>query len=281
MSGSFRRQTSSPPGPQVEHVRERRAPGGAGRVEVALERLGRGPVVAVEHLAEPVAHRGDDLLAEVLRLRPRSAPPGRPGGPRSDGRGLLAASGREQEGGRQEEDRGRSASRHHAVAGAGRTLGSMSVETSRSREAYFESSADRPGGVYLADPDDPYRQSGRSSGAARWEETRRPSRAIDRDGDVLDVGCANGLLLETLIGWCAERRDHDPSARRRLHRRARGAGAAPRSRSTRRRSTSRTRGTGAAAALRRRADEPGARAPRRLRTRSYAGSSRGSCRAGA
>ena len=59
---------------------------------------------------------------------------------------------------------------------------------------------------YLADPENPYQQSGRSSGAARWEETRRPlTRALERDGDYLDVGCANGLLLETTMAWCAER----------------------------------------------------------------------------
>jgi SAM-dependent methyltransferase len=59
---------------------------------------------------------------------------------------------------------------------------------------------------YLSRPDDPYRQSGRSRGAERWEQTRRCiADAIHRDGDFMDVGCANGLLLETLIGWAAER----------------------------------------------------------------------------
>ena len=58
---------------------------------------------------------------------------------------------------------------------------------------------------YLAEPGNPYRGSGRSSGAARWEETRRCiALAVDRDGDFMDAGCANGLLLETLIAWCAE-----------------------------------------------------------------------------
>ena len=28
---------------------------------------------------------------------------------------------------------------------------------------------------------------------------------MDADGDYLDLGCANGLLLESLVGWCAER----------------------------------------------------------------------------
>ena len=29
--------------------------------------------------------------------------------------------------------------------------------------------------------------------------------AIDRDGTFLDVGCANGLLMESVHAWCAER----------------------------------------------------------------------------
>ena len=28
---------------------------------------------------------------------------------------------------------------------------------------------------------------------------------MNTDGDYLDLGCANGLLLESLVGWCAER----------------------------------------------------------------------------
>ena len=82
----------------------------------------------------------------------------------------------------------------------------MSDGSSSSRQAYFDALRAALAAYYLADPGNPYQQSGRSSGAARWEETRRPlAQAIDRDADVLDVGCANGLLLETLIGWCADR----------------------------------------------------------------------------
>jgi 2-polyprenyl-3-methyl-5-hydroxy-6-metoxy-1,4-benzoquinol methylase len=57
---------------------------------------------------------------------------------------------------------------------------------------------------YLADDSNPYQQSGRS-GAKRWEQTRRCLvKAVHRNGDFLDVGCANGLLLETLIVWAQE-----------------------------------------------------------------------------
>jgi uncharacterized protein (DUF952 family)/SAM-dependent methyltransferase len=59
--------------------------------------------------------------------------------------------------------------------------------------------------AYLA-ATDPYRGSGFGGGADRWEHDRRPiAEAIDRDGSFLDVGCANGLLLESVVRWAAER----------------------------------------------------------------------------
>src|SRR5918995_3302191 len=55
--------------------------------------------------------------------------------------------------------------------------------------------------VYLA-ADDPRGGSGFRGDADRWERLRRPiAAAIDRDGTFLDVGCANGHLLECLVGW--------------------------------------------------------------------------------
>ena len=80
------------------------------------------------------------------------------------------------------------------------------VDASSSREEYFEALRDVLAEYYLADPDDPYRQSGRGRGADRWRESRHCHvEAIDRDGSYCDVGCANGLLLETLHDWAAER----------------------------------------------------------------------------
>jgi SAM-dependent methyltransferase len=74
------------------------------------------------------------------------------------------------------------------------------------REAFFAASRAAITAHYLAEPDNPYRQSGRSSGAARWEETRRCiADAVHSSGDFMDVGCANGLLLESLLGWARER----------------------------------------------------------------------------
>ncbi len=49
-------------------------------------------------------------------------------------------------------------------------------------------------------------QSGFSGGRARWERLRRPvAAAVDRSGSLLDIGCANGALLEDLASWCGER----------------------------------------------------------------------------
>ena len=54
--------------------------------------------------------------------------------------------------------------------------------------------------------DDPIRQSGFGGGAVRWRAEREPLLdAIDADGELLDVGCANGFLLECLVEWGAER----------------------------------------------------------------------------
>jgi SAM-dependent methyltransferase len=55
--------------------------------------------------------------------------------------------------------------------------------------------------AYLA-TDDPRAQSGFHGSAERWEAARRPiAEAIARPGTFLDVGCANGLLLESVAEW--------------------------------------------------------------------------------
>ncbi len=57
---------------------------------------------------------------------------------------------------------------------------------------------------YLAS-EDRYAQAGMRADAARWERGRRPiALAFDRDGSFLDVGCANGILMESLHRWAAE-----------------------------------------------------------------------------
>ena len=47
--------------------------------------------------------------------------------------------------------------------------------------------------------------SGFGGMAAAWRAYRgHLCQAIDRDGSFLDVGCANGHLLESMVAWCAE-----------------------------------------------------------------------------
>lgn len=54
--------------------------------------------------------------------------------------------------------------------------------------------------------DDPIKQSGFGGGAERWRIEREPILdAVYSDGDILDIGCANGYLLECLVKWAKER----------------------------------------------------------------------------
>ena len=77
---------------------------------------------------------------------------------------------------------------------------------SAARKAYFKEGERITREYYLADPSNPYRQSGKTGGAEHWAVTRGCiAEAVDADGDYLDLGCANGLLLESLVAWCSER----------------------------------------------------------------------------
>jgi SAM-dependent methyltransferase len=59
--------------------------------------------------------------------------------------------------------------------------------------------------AYLAH-DDPIRRSGFSGGPARWRAEREPILdAVHSNGDFIDIGCANGFLLECLVAWARER----------------------------------------------------------------------------
>jgi SAM-dependent methyltransferase len=53
---------------------------------------------------------------------------------------------------------------------------------------------------------DPIRQSGFGGGALRWRAEREPILdAVERSGTLIDIGCANGYLLECLEGWATAR----------------------------------------------------------------------------
>lgn len=53
---------------------------------------------------------------------------------------------------------------------------------------------------------DPLRQSGYGGGPINWRKKRGIMlEAVDHDGSFLDVGCANGHLLECLVLWAQER----------------------------------------------------------------------------
>jgi SAM-dependent methyltransferase len=59
--------------------------------------------------------------------------------------------------------------------------------------------------AYLA-ADNPRAQSGYSGDEAAWEQARSMvAEAIERSGTFLDVGCASGLLMESVVDWCARR----------------------------------------------------------------------------
>jgi SAM-dependent methyltransferase len=72
-------------------------------------------------------------------------------------------------------------------------------------EAWFAGMAEIFDAAYL-EGDNPRAQSGFGGDEARWEAGRRPiAEAIDGDGSFLDIGCANGHLLESIVRWSPHR----------------------------------------------------------------------------
>ncbi len=54
--------------------------------------------------------------------------------------------------------------------------------------------------------EDPILQSGFGGGVERWRDERSPLLdAVQGDGEFLDLGCANGFLLESVVDWARER----------------------------------------------------------------------------
>lgn len=53
--------------------------------------------------------------------------------------------------------------------------------------------------------DNPRGQSGFGGDEARWRMARGViAESIERDGTFLDIGCANGLLVESVVAWAGE-----------------------------------------------------------------------------
>ena len=72
-------------------------------------------------------------------------------------------------------------------------------------KAWFETVHQVLETAYLAQ-DEPWRQSGQSGPYERWEALRKPvADCIDRSGTFLDIGCANGYLLECCLRWTSDR----------------------------------------------------------------------------
>lgn len=69
---------------------------------------------------------------------------------------------------------------------------------------FFDEQQARLEAAYLAGTN-PRQQSGFGRDARDWERFRRPVVApIERDGTFLDIGCANGLLMESVVAWALE-----------------------------------------------------------------------------
>ena len=54
--------------------------------------------------------------------------------------------------------------------------------------------------------EEPWKQSGMSGPAERWVSLRKPvADCVNRSGSFLDIGCANGYLLECVMKWVGEK----------------------------------------------------------------------------
>jgi serpin B len=84
----------------------------------------------------------------------------------------------------------------------------LDAERSRrgeTRESYFADSVRQTELHYLREGAGPQEGSGFGAGPEQWRIQRRMVVAgLHRDGTFLDVGCANGLLMESVAAWAAE-----------------------------------------------------------------------------
>lgn len=74
-----------------------------------------------------------------------------------------------------------------------------------SLKQWFVELRERLESAYLVS-DEPWKQSGFSGPEERWEACRKPiADCMERSGTFLDIGCANGYLLECIMRWAGER----------------------------------------------------------------------------
>jgi SAM-dependent methyltransferase len=74
----------------------------------------------------------------------------------------------------------------------------------QAEKAFFDRAQQLCEARYLAGTN-PRQESGFGRDACDWDRFRRPvSAPIDRDGSYLDIGCANGLLMESVVAWARE-----------------------------------------------------------------------------
>jgi len=84
-------------------------------------------------------------------------------------------------------------------------MSSESFSPSKDLTDWFKNVRDVLETTYLSH-DAPWRQSGMSGPEVRWTDLRKPiAECVDRSGTFLDIGCANGYLLECVVKWTAER----------------------------------------------------------------------------
>jgi len=85
------------------------------------------------------------------------------------------------------------------VAAIDRALGEGEIDEA----GWHESMASIIRPAYLQ-ADNPYAGAGHSGDAVSWESSRGLiAEALDRNGTLLDVGCASGILMESVVDWGA------------------------------------------------------------------------------
>jgi Methyltransferase domain len=84
-------------------------------------------------------------------------------------------------------------------------LAAVRSHRAMSKEEYYSDNRRLLEPAYLR-ADSPEGGSGFGGGARQWRRARIGiTEGINSDGTFLDVGCANGLLMESVHRWCAER----------------------------------------------------------------------------